>query len=309
MFTLSNLPTQSSSVCELCDFFELLAIKNGQASKSDVANHLSIASDNLYNSGCDDEDEQIADILDAALIELERREKACGHAGYPFNINITGTLLIYLGDDIVKNSSKQMSYLYLLLSTRLNMNSSRTHANIDGTAILEDIAAETIKSYLGIRSRSMNFGTSVPGGFDKKINNLCCEFGEGGQHHVPDGAARHTQDGKLDTVGWVPFSDNLQGKLSVFGQCKTGTCWKDSVCQLQPRGFIDKFMSGKISVDPIRAFFVSESVDRSRWYDMTIDAGLLFDRCRIVDFCPDLPEDIFSKTRDWTEAALSTVTI
>lgn len=307
MFTLPNLPTQSSPSSELADFFELLALKSCQASKSDVANHLGITSDNLYNSGCDDEDDQISDILDAALIELQRRLEACGENGYPFSINATGTLLTYHGEDLVRSNCKKLSYIYLLLSTRLNMNSSRTHNNIDGTTILEELAAITIKSYLGYRSCGINFGTSVTGGFADKVNKLCHRIGEGGQHKIPPSTARYTQDGKLDTVGWIPFSDNLAGKLSIFGQCKTGTNWKDSISQLHPSLFVKKFMTGIFHIDPIRAFFVSESIDRSRWHDMTIDAGLLFDRCRIVDFCPELPEEVASKARDWTDAALSIV--
>ena len=33
------------------------------------------------------------------------------------------------------------------------------------------------------------------------------------------------------------------------------------------------------------------------------DAGSLFDRCRIVDFCDDLTKDVFAKVKTWTEAA------
>lgn len=309
MFTIPNLPTQFSPQSELADFFELIALKNGQASKSDIAGHLDRVSDNLYNSGCDDEDDQIADTLDAALIELDRRRNACGMDGYPFTLNATGTLLRYPKPHLAGGSCKKWSYLYLLLSTRLNMNSNRIHADIDGTKILESLAENIIRSYLGTRSCSINFGTSVAGGFKDKVNHLCRQFGEGVQHHCPEGAARHTQDGKLDTVGWIPFSDHRQGKLSVFGQCKTGTNWQDSVSQLQPNAFIKKFMRGKFHLDPVRVFFVSESIDDSRWSDMALDAGLLFDRCRIVDFCPELPADVLIQIQHWTAAALSAVDI
>ncbi len=309
MFTLPNLPTQFATQSELADFFEVLAAKRRRASKTEVASHLSITSDNLYNVGCDDEDDQIAVKLDGVLIELERRQHACGSDGYPFKISPAGTSLVYLGDTSVFCNCKKTAYLYLLLSTRLNMNDNRIHASIDGTAILEELAAVTIKSYLGCRAESINFGTSVRGGFGKKIDNLCRQFGEGGQHKNPVGVARHTKDGKLDIVGWIPFTDRLEGKLSVFGQCKTGTNWKDSINDLQPASFIKKFMCSPYHMDPLRAFFVSESVDRSRWHDMTIDAGLLFDRCRIVDFCPDLPSRLLSKVKTWTEAALKTVKV
>lgn len=293
---------------ELADFFELLALKEGRVSRSEVASHLDIVSDNLYNSGCDDDDDQIADQLDEVLIEIQRRRDAC-NGGYPFDLNNTGTRLKYHGAEQVYVDHRKLSYLYLLLSTRLNMKTSRTHEGIDGTTILEELAALTLQSYLGIRSRSLNFGTSVAGNFADKVNTLCREIGEGGQHKEPQTTVRHTRDGKLDTVGWIPFTDNLAGKLAIFGQCKTGTNWKDSVSQLRPDAFIKKFMTGIYHIDPVRAFFVSESVDRSKWHDLSIDGGLLFDRCRIIDFCPDLPEEAITKVRQWTVGALQSIRV
>ena len=50
-------------------------------------------------------------------------------------------------------------------------------------------------------------------------------------------------------------------------------------------------------------FLISEALSRVGWYDVTRDAGLLFDRCRIVDFCDDISEDVLEKATTWTEAA------
>lgn len=48
---------------------------------------------------------------------------------------------------------------------------------------------------------------------------------------------------------------------------------------------------------------VAEALSRSRWANTSYDAGLLFDRCRIVDFCDDISEDVLKKVTTWTEAA------
>ena len=50
-------------------------------------------------------------------------------------------------------------------------------------------------------------------------------------------------------------------------------------------------------------FFAAEAMSRLRWYSGASDAGLLFDRCRIVDFCDNLTKDVFAKVKTWTEAA------
>jgi hypothetical protein len=188
------------------------------------------------------------------------------------------------------------------------MSSDRSHAGIDGTALLEELSVEVIRSYLGDRSRSMNFGTSVAGGFGDKVDNLCREIGEGCGYDLPAGTNRRPKDGKLDTVCWIPFSDERRSKLIVFGQCKTGTSWRDSVAQLQPQSFMNKYFKKNFSLVPVRAFFISEAIETAKWNDHSIDAGLLFDRCRLVDFCPEnLEERLFNKLKSWTKAALDSV--
>jgi len=39
-------------------------------------------------------------------------------------------------------------------------------------------------------------------------------------------------------------------------------------------------------VPPVRLFFISESLLRNQWYEFTAEAGILFDRCRIMDYLP-----------------------
>lgn len=110
-------------------------------------------------------------------------------------------------------------------------------------------------------------------------------------------------DDKLDAVAWIPFSDALPGQLIVFGQCKTGTNWDGQLTQLQPDVFIKKRMREPLVVDPMRAFSISEAADRSRWKGTCATAGILFDRCRLVDVCDNLPADLLSRIENWTNVA------
>lgn len=205
--------------------------------------------------------------------------------------------------------AQSLIYRYLLLSTRLNMQSSRVHADIDGTEILEELASLILRDYLGARSFTCVFGTAESDArFTDKIKDLCDRLGEGvGFETRPHAARRITaKDDKLDTVGWIPFADGLPGKLIVFGQCKTGTNWRTVASQLQPREFIKRWFRKEFLVDPIRAFFVSEAPDRSEWSDAAIYAGILFDRCRIVSLSENIASD---SCRRWTESAFDSFTI
>ena len=154
----------------------------------------------------------------------------------------------------------------------------------------------------------MVFGTAAgAGGFREKIGHLCRQLGEGGG--VKAEASPNLRDGKLDVVAWKPFADSWQGKLMIFGQCKTGTHYRDMLMQLQPDDFCAKWLRERPPVVPLRAFFVSEALSRSgdpsrrQWYENSVDAGLLFDRCRIVDFCDSVAEGVLEEVRTWTEAA------
>ena len=305
MFKFPGFPTERASAHELADFVELMAWRDGKASTTDLSRAIGRIEENDYGAGAPEEDEAEHD-AESAYIEIEIRDCACGtSASYPF-------LICGQGNTLVRQSGKlncrQLVYLYLLLATRLNMHDNRMHAGIDGALLFEKVCADVAKSYLGDRAESMVFGMSAQtGGFRKRVEDFCRQLGEGGG--VKDEVNPNVKDGKLDVVAWKPFADSCQGKLIIFGQCKTGTNYRDMLMQLQPDAFCKKWLRDKPPVDPLRAFFVSEALSRSgdrsrhQWYEHSADAGLLFDRCRIVDFCDSVADEVLEEVRTWTEAA------
>ena len=304
MFKLPNPPSAQADTHELADFIELLSWYNDSASQREVVAYLGQIDDNEHNVGCDDDDDENAAFLDDVMNEVERRVCACGE-GYPFRLDLEGSVLRH---ETTSLCVKSVLYRYLLLGTRLNMQSDRVHAGIDGTLLLEEIAAYILQNYLGAsRSRSFVFGTATAGGFKGKVDKLCRELGEGECFESIDSASVDANDDKLDTVTWVPFSDRLPGQLILFGQCKTGTNWGGLTSQLQPEAFIKKWIRGTIVVNPLRVFCVSEAADRSRWKSTCVVSGILFDRCRLVDFCDDLPKDLVNKMLCWTNTAKKTL--
>lgn len=304
-FKLPNQPSPQADVHELADFAELWALKKGRVSVREILNFLGRIDENDFNQGCDDRDDENAELLDETMNEVERRAVACG-SGYPFELNDVGTVLRHVDD----HTDRSIVYRYLLLSTRMNMKSDRSHAGIDGADLLEEISAFTIKNYLGVdRSQSRVFGTARVGGFKEKVEDLCTIIGEGGGFRHADPGGVDANDDKLDTVAWVPFSDGLPGKLIVFGQCKTGSSWDSQKTQLQPDAFIKLWMRDPFVVDPMRAFFVSEAADRSHWRRHGFYAGLFFDRCRIVDFSSSIDPTLSSQLTNWNQAAIGSISV
>jgi hypothetical protein len=304
MFKLPNLPSAQAGCHELADFTELQAWIKGSVSAREIAAYLGRLDDNDHNVGCDDNDDENADEIDEVMNEIERRESACS-GGYPFKLEREGTVLRHIPDD---ENHRNHLYHYLLLCTRLNMTNNRVHAGIDGSALMEEIVAETLRCYIGPqRARSIVFGTANPGSFPDKVNSLCRELGEGGTFRNLDTGTVDANDDKLDTVTWLPFKDMSRCQLVVFGQCKTGTNWSEMLTQLQPRAFISRWMSEPYWHEPVRALCVAEAVDRSHWAGISLYSGLLFDRCRIVDYCEKPNDDLLKKMKKWSTAAKKTV--
>lgn len=283
---------------ELADFVELVSWREGTISVVALNQLLSRLDEPDYSTGVPEGDDEIDDSVEGAFSEIERRIEACAGA-YPFVVENEGQSVRFNANG---NNGRHTIYLFLLLATRLNMNEQRRHGGLDGTKLFEEIGEQSAKSYLGTRAEGLVFGTAVgAGNFQKKVDELCRRLGEG------DGFTQRSsgrpQDGKLDVVAWIPFSDCMPGKLILFGQCKTGTHYKRHLTQLQPDAFCNKWFRSQPALRPTRAFFVAEALSPPKWRDHAVDAGLLFDRCRIVDFSEPMDANVLARVRTWTSEA------
>ncbi len=300
-FKLPAAPTPGARPHELADFAELLAWDRGSTSAREIVRTLNQTDDNEKNVGCEDDEVENTESVDDVFLELEKRSKISGGA-YPFEMKL-GQRLEHRAID--GNNKSAVIYRYLLLCTRLNMLTSRRHAKLDGSLLFEELSAAVMREYLGLdRAKAMVFGTSVAGGFAKKVRELCDTLNEGGTYKAVDAAGAAANDGKLDALAWIAFSDSNPGKLILFGQSKTGTSWQEQITQSRPIDFAKKWFSrGSFWVDPVRALCVAESVDPDRWPSLCIDGGLLMDRCRVVEMSRRIDGGLFDRIHRWTVCA------
>lgn len=302
MFTWPSTPSTRAPRHELADFIELTCWRDGRASATHFSRLLGRLEENDYSISGVPEEETLERTIEEAYEEIEHRYTAC-RGGYPFRIENNGYSITY---DYQSGNPRHYVYQYLLLATRLNMNNNRNHAGIDGTLLFEKVAAETAREYFGSHAESLVFGTAAgESSFESKVNDLCNRLQEGGGFQANRPIRTTARDGKLDVVVWKPFTDGFPGKLIGFGQCKTGTHYRDSLTQLQPMAFRDKWLRSAIVVPPVRMFFVTEALSSSKdeRTDIAIDAGLLFDRCRIVDFCNQIDAGVMAEVTSWAHAA------
>lgn len=304
MFKLPGIPTPQADPPELADFAELECMKHGNVSMRALIAALERNEENDYSLGVPEES-AVEQRIEAAFDQVDIRIQACG-SRYPFVIEQKGPILKM---NPAINKDYRDLYCYLLLTTRLNMKDNRTFSGIDGTLLLEKVAAEVAQAYWGTRAESLVFGTSEGAqDFDVKIDRLCKKLNEGGGFKKRGEEKVTAKDGKLDVVVWKDFSDKKAGKLVGFGQCKTGTNWKDTLTQLQPDSFCAKWFKDSIAVKPVRIFFVSEALSRGSWYEIACDGGIVFDRCRIMDYGTALTPSTMKKVAAWAQHSMQEVT-
>lgn len=319
MFKLPGIPSPRSNRDELADFAEWVALKQRSVSAREIQAALGRLDENDDNEGCDDNSDDLSDFMDEVMNQLEMRAAACGEA-YPFQLNRPGTSLHRL--DTLEHPG-QLVYRFLLLATRLDMGTNRIHDDVDGADLFEHLSAHILANYLGgpgrvsyetehnilqkNRACSWVFGTGTSGKFEDKVQLLCNLTDEGGGYSNQYGGEHSSKDDKLDIVAWVPFRDRCSSQLMLFAQCKTGSNWKSQVSQIQPDAFGSKWMLRQFVVYPMRVFLVADCLDRTSWGRLQVDAGLFFDRCRIVDFCDDLPEHLLEKIDRWCNAAVTAI--
>lgn len=282
----------------IADYAEMVCWRESTVSDTTIIRSLERLDENDHMNGVQEESD-IENCVGSAFVEIGQRIRACGD-GYPFCMDGCGHSL--RRRDTAENR-KGLVYFYLLLATRLNMKKSRNHANIDGTQLFEELSAAVAEKYFGARAESYIFGTATKGSFVNKVDELCQRIGEG-KGFREQKTDPLEKDGGLDVVVWKHFRDRTPGKLMAFGQCKTGTSYADQLSEMYPDKFCEKWMIDTPVVWPIRMYFVAEALSRrGNWRNTVLDAGLLFDRCRIIDYCNGLSENLYQQMSRWTAVA------
>lgn len=304
-------PDADDKLVNLADWVEIKALleSDGNASLEDLMRALHRA----YSKSDADARALAGDVFK----ELKDREASCvplagkGRAWeYPFKLNKSGNLLS-LRTKLTAQSRAGMLYAFLLVASRADMDSERKLENLDPTKLFEQLCADILLNFWGGKSElsgSMVFGTARKKArhnhqFHANIENLCASLRHG--RGMKLGAKTPgAGDGKLDVVVWRIFSDGRVGGLIGFGQCKTGVHWKTHLTKLQPRNFCNKYFQHPLILDPIRVYMVPHRVDGSDWESHTGEGGLIFDRCRLVQYGYDISQDVFAECRTWLNAAL-----
>lgn len=295
-YYLRGTPTPRATDCEMADFIEYQCLRSFSKciSITEVVDILGIVADN----NDDDNDDVLTDSIQDSLSEIDERGVDSGHS-YPFSADNN---TISLKPDVSEFNT--IIYTFLLLATREKEN--KVADGIDGTSIFEQLCSEVIKNYFGRNSHSFVFGTGAENsmGFKDKVKTLLKTLNiRGYRVRMPDKDTGHHQDGGVDVVAFIPFSDRNKGHFVAFGQCKTGTTWRSST---PPTSFCSDYIEPSVVFNPVIFYMVAESFSDT-WEGVERNcSGLLFDRERIMEFLPDkLPQDLLEKIKQWNSAIIA----
>lgn len=306
-FKIPNLPSSRAYKEELADFWELEAILNPETyvSHSQIAGILNIGHDELNPEGIEGEEAEVFldQRLDDTFKELNRRIHSTGNK-YPFSFERYS--IIYQSSD----GFYEKIYLFLLLCTRFNMNYEKVHKGIDATQVFEKLCNHAAKNFFGKNSNSLILGTATSGSFVDKVKSMIKQIGEGGGFVDRNNASTKNDDG-IDIVVWRDFADRRIGKLMGFGQCKTGTSWRNSIHHLNPEGFIKCWFKDPVVLVPIAIVFLCDTMFEELNFFQENQNRLIFNRFRIMEYIEQetLEETIFDEIALWLEGALEKLSV
>jgi len=259
--------------------------------------------------------EKMAGVIDDALIEAgnswnERQMRIENNSGaigdeigrrvalmreaYPFEVNDTGSLL--------HRPSKTGVYEFCLTVARNPTGVSDGVPN--ASAIFEMISRDVVALHLGTGTSSFRSG-APPYEFELRGNSAretflelqkrCGEFKWNPDAGFPDDPTyKHLKDIGLDIVVWKPWPDGRLAQFFALAQC---ACGKNDVDSKKGRELsvkrLETWLRPVCHVDPVRCFLVAHHIPNTmQLYEISREAGLVFDRARIALIAEAFPEQI-----------------
>ncbi len=281
-------PARPTDPLQLADWIELrsLIASDQNASRMELRSLLRICAVVA-------EEDQERLVLET-FAELDRRASASGEA-YPFTVE--GSLVRLRS----KHWQDYPAYVFCLLVSYVG---ARKWKKLDPTRLFEEVARLALSRYVDGQAERFGFPRpKLPKPFVAAVEALCVNMKEG--KGVRDSSAHPgAKDDALDIVAWHAFPDGLSGKLIIFGQCAAGGNWFDKRSELVPTSFCKKWMEEQPVIDPIKAFVIPHRIESARWYHLSCDAGIVFERCRVAYLSHGADPFPFADHIRWSKAIL-----
>lgn len=299
MFKLPDgIPSSRNSAQDWADYAEYSALLSGKINLFELTKPARIVSDEEFLDGTEGDTDKYLQKIDDIASEIRYRIDV-GEELYPFEVE-DHDYSISLRPNAEKST---IIYSYLLMATRAQMSKDRIKSGIDGALLFESLCSLVAQNYFGPRAEVDIIGTSKEDvkSFREKLTEITVAIGEGGEIHENPG--HRPKDDNVDVIVWKAFKDRQPSKMIAFGQCKTGTSWVDRLSELNTDAFCKTWFTRQPVLTPVRMFFTAQYFPKDLFRVRANEAGLVFDRFRILDYLPDeIDNSLLIKINTWTEA-------
>lgn len=226
--------------------------------------------------------EGVEEGLQASVLEvIEERLELLGVAGYPFSLD--NNSLVFNG---------HLEHPYLAFLTICNLPSVSKKPYNSAAVAFEYLSLIAAQSFLGESAKGWRFGWPRDNDEDLLVKDAAEKLRiRSGAHlsewdwkpagYLPENPTTQSlKDAGLDFVAWVKWKDGGPAQLQLVGQCACGEDWKLKTHDLTVQK-LDRWMAVP-KPPPIRALFTPRHTPYPSILYKASEAGLIFDRIRIV---------------------------
>ena len=168
--------------------------------------------------------------------------------------------------------------------------------------LFERLSALALQEY--VKGEVFLFGWPVLDGTEiaigQRVREAAGQLGE----RFAEAPARRYLDRGVDIIAWKKFGERRSSQFIILAQCAAGKHWQNKTRDL-PKESWEQYIHWACNF--VTAFFVPCIIPDSLWHDISREAGILFDRVRIINFLPNGITDpqLSAELSRWAEGQLT----
>jgi hypothetical protein len=196
------------------------------------------------------------------------------------------------------NNCFGVEYIACLILSIFGASNSRLAA----AKLFERISALALKEY--INGDVFIFGWPVLNNTGTAIEQRIIEISNTLRERLIESPAERYKDRGVDIIAWKSFAERRSSQCIILAQCAAGKNWQNKTRDLPIESWKQYI---HWACDPITAFFVPCIIPDDLWHDISREAGILFDRIRIMNLLPNgiSDPDLNAEVTKWVEEQLA----
>jgi len=172
--------------------------------------------------------------------------------------------------------------------------------------LFERLSAFALQEYM--KGDVFLFGWPVLDGTEAAIGQRVMDVAERLGERFVEAPALPYKDRGVDIIAWKTFEESRSGQIIILAQCASGKNWRIKTRDL-PRESWEQYIHWACNF--VIAFFVPCIIPDNLWHETSREAGILFDRIRIMNSLPNGITDpqLRGELTAWTQQKLPELSV